>query len=83
MPSAGGLTLYKIIRILIRIMNQARRWTPSDQKPCPQGAPLEDRKPRRATSEELLGRAGELIIVHGEREYRLRRTANGKLILTA
>lgn len=56
---------------------------PSDQKPCPWGAPLEDRKPRRATSEELLGRAGELIIVHGEREYRLRRTANGKLILTA
>ncbi|TXF11393.1 hemin uptake protein HemP [Pelomicrobium methylotrophicum] len=56
---------------------------PSDQKPCPWGTPLEDRKPRRVTSEELLGRAGELIIVHREREYRLRRTANGKLILTA
>ncbi|GIX28511.1 hemin uptake protein HemP [Pelomicrobium sp. G1] len=46
-------------------------------------APAEEGKPRRATSDELLGRAGELIIVHGEREYRLRRTANGKLILTA
>jgi hypothetical protein len=65
------------------MMSQARRWMPSDQKPCPQGALLEDHKPRRVASEELLGRAGELIIVHGEREYRLRRTANGKLILTA
>lgn len=34
-------------------------------------------------STELLGREGELIIEHGGREYRLRLTSNGKLILTA
>jgi hemin uptake protein HemP len=31
----------------------------------------------------LLGRLGELVIVHNGREYRLRLTQNGKLILTA
>lgn len=35
------------------------------------------------TSGELLGPYGELIIVHDGREYRLRLTQNGKLILTA
>ncbi len=35
------------------------------------------------SSQVLLGRAGELIIEHGGREYRLRVTQNGKLILTA
>ncbi len=38
---------------------------------------------RRIPSEELLGRAGEAVIVHNGREYRLRQTQNGKLILTA
>ncbi len=57
---------------------------PGGQRPLSMTAALaEQGKPRRATSDELLGQAGELIIVHGEREYRLRRTANGKLILTA
>ena len=40
-------------------------------------------KPRQVSSRELLGSAGELLILHGEREYRLRITQNGKLILTA
>lgn len=31
----------------------------------------------------LLGRSSELVIVHNGREYRLRLTQNGKLILTA
>ena len=31
----------------------------------------------------LLGAAKELLIVHNGREYRLRLTQNGKLILTA
>lgn len=37
----------------------------------------------RVLSQQLLGRKGELIIEHEGREYRLRRTQNGKLILTA
>lgn len=37
----------------------------------------------RVPSAELLGRRGELIIVHAGREYRLRLTHSGKLILTA
>jgi hemin uptake protein HemP len=37
----------------------------------------------RVSSAELLGRAGEIIIEHQGREYRLRLTQNGKLILTA
>ena len=39
--------------------------------------------PQRVQSEALLGNAGELLIVHKGREYRLRVTQNGKLILTA
>lgn len=38
---------------------------------------------KRVSSESLLGRAKELAIVHNGREYRLRLTQNGKLILTA
>ena len=37
----------------------------------------------RVTSRELLNGRAELIIVHEGREYRLRITQNGKLILTA
>jgi hemin uptake protein HemP len=44
------------------------------------GAPLAQ---RTIESRELLGERGELIIVHAGREYRLRLTQNGKLILTA
>jgi len=40
-------------------------------------------QPRRVTSESLLGPRRELVIVHNGREYRLRLTQNGKLILTA
>ena len=39
--------------------------------------------PPRVPSEALLGKRGELIIVHAGREYRLRRTSLGKLMLTA
>lgn len=38
---------------------------------------------RRIDARDLLGEARELLIVHAGREYRLRVTANGKLILTA
>jgi len=37
----------------------------------------------RIMSTLLLGERGELIIEHDGREYRLRRTQSGKLILTA
>jgi hemin uptake protein HemP len=39
--------------------------------------------PARVSSEALLGARKELVIVHNGREYRLRLTQNGKLILTA
>jgi hemin uptake protein HemP len=39
--------------------------------------------PRRVSSAELLGPRGEVVIEHAGREYRLRITQNGKLILTA
>jgi hemin uptake protein HemP len=39
--------------------------------------------PKRVSSDALLGPGRELVIVHGNREYRLRITQNGKLILTA
>ena len=42
-------------------------------------------RPRAARvfmSEEIFADAREVIIVHGEGEYRLRATRNGKLILT-
>jgi hemin uptake protein HemP len=37
----------------------------------------------RVNSEALLGPRKELVILHNGREYRLRLTQNGKLILTA
>lgn len=37
----------------------------------------------RVHSHELLPDSGQLIIEHAGREYRLRVTSNGKLILTA
>jgi hemin uptake protein HemP len=46
--------------------------------PQPQKPP-----PDRISSEALLGPKRELVIVHNGREYRLRLTQNGKLILTA
>lgn len=39
--------------------------------------------PHRVTSEALLGSRRELLIVHNGKEYKLRLTQNGKLILTA
>ena len=39
--------------------------------------------PHKVESTTLLGQHRELVIVHNGREYRLRLTQNGKLILTA
>lgn len=49
----------------------------------PQGAAQKSAEPPRVNSETLLGAGKELVIVHNGREYRLRQTQNGKLILTA
>jgi len=38
---------------------------------------------KKIPSESLLGASKEVAIVHNGREYRLRLTQNGKLILTA
>ena len=46
------------------------------------GAARSVRQPK-ISSQALLGGLRELIIEHGGREYRLRLTQNGKLILTA
>ncbi len=40
-------------------------------------------EPERISSQALLGARRELVILHNGREYRLRLTQNGKLILTA
>ncbi|HZQ73783.1 MAG TPA: hemin uptake protein HemP [Burkholderiales bacterium] len=39
--------------------------------------------PARIASRALLGERKEVVIVHNGREYRLRQTQSGKLILTA
>ena len=50
----------------------------------PEPAPARATDPaQRVSSHELLGAFGELVIEHQGREYRLRVTQNGKLILTA
>ncbi|MGD9953766.1 MAG: hemin uptake protein HemP [Burkholderiales bacterium] len=51
--------------------------------PKPQTATQRASAPLRVNSETLLGARKELVIVHNGREYRLRQTQNGKLILTA
>ena len=43
----------------------------------------EERPVPRVRVRDLLGEHDELVITHGHREYRLRITQNGKLILTA
>lgn len=40
-------------------------------------------RPRRVPAETLLGSLKQVVIVHNGRDYHLRLTQNGKLILTA
>lgn len=48
------------------------------------GAPVDGNMPaNEAYSEQLLGNAGQLVIIHQQKRYLLRRTKSGKLILTA
>ncbi len=61
--------------------------SPPDKRPgcagkaAPEAARTD--KAARTRSRDLLGDRGELVIEHEGREYRLRRTKYGKLILTA
>jgi hemin uptake protein HemP len=61
-----------------RQMSDQRREEPLTAVPAKATDPLP-----RVSSRQLLGAHGELIIEHQGREYRLRITQNGKLILTA
>jgi hemin uptake protein HemP len=58
---------------------------PPRRKPSSQLAPQSQfgPVPLRVRSTELLGKRGQLVIEHNGREYRLRLTQGGKLILTA
>jgi hemin uptake protein HemP len=58
------------------------RVSSADRKTPPQrlDRPAE---PLRIPSDQLLGAAGQAVIIHKGREYILRQTQNGKLILTA
>jgi len=61
-------------------MNEATKPQKDTQATSAQCA---DAAPARVTSQKLLGAARALIIQHDGREYHLRLTQNGKLILTA
>lgn len=49
----------------------------------PQGHLGQNHPPARITSSSLLGPRREVVILHNGREYRLRLTQSGRLILTA
>jgi len=55
----------------------------SAPNPAPQVPVRSGESTGRITSQTLLGPRKELLIMHNGREYRLRLTQNGKLILTA
>ena len=65
--------------IIVRQMIDNRKGRSADQFQ-PQPRP---HKAERTTAEALLGPARELIIEHDGRDYRLRITQQGRLILTA
>ena len=69
------------MRTIIVTINEQR----ASQAACRQNKTAEQPRPcaQKVQSEALLGEAKELLIVHNGREYRLRLTQNGKLILTA
>jgi hemin uptake protein HemP len=79
MGKATGLALSNENRYhYLAMINKPRQTAPSPPAPaqCRQA-------PDRTTAQALLGTAEELIIEHGGRDYRLRFTQQGKLILTA
>jgi hemin uptake protein HemP len=86
----GKFLRMEIRTIIIRLMPPSssippRAATPESSGPDAQGVLGQGVRAcvRRVASGELFGKATELVIVHGQREYRLRVTSTGKLILTA
>ena len=67
----------------IVIVRPMRERSPATEDAAPTQAPLVPGTPPRVRSDELLRGRSELVIEHQGREYRLRITQNGKLILTA
>ena len=66
--------------VIVRDM-ESRNLRKGDSDPRPEAPdPFPD---GRAMSQQLVGSRGELVIEHMGREYRLRLTQSGKLILTA
>jgi hemin uptake protein HemP len=68
------------IVIIRRVQHDSRKPSAITHSPSQGQRP---QAPARTTSQALLGTARELIIEHDGREYRLRLTQQGKLILTA
>ena len=54
-----------------------------DMNPPAPKVPTRPEPQKRVSSHALLGEGRELVILHNGREYRLRLTQSGKLILTA
>jgi hemin uptake protein HemP len=78
------MTLNGLLAVDVHVENNYRsRVTNKGASAVPRQDPVAVEPPARVTSESLLGARGELLIVHNGREYRLRLTQNGKLILTA
>ena len=67
--------------IIIRLVPTPPQTPSPDVEPAPTRSGTD--APPRIESATLFGRARELVILHAGREYHLRVTQNGKLILTA
>jgi hemin uptake protein HemP len=65
------------------VSREIKRLSTTGRSPLTTATPTPEVAARRINSSELLGPRGEIIIQHDGREYRLRLTQNGKLILTA
>lgn len=65
------------------MQNRPTRSASDGTAPAPDDRAPPSGGPRRIRSDELLRGGVELLIEHQGREYRLRVTQNGKLILTA
>jgi hemin uptake protein HemP len=63
----------------LRVKFESQKNSSSNQKPEATAAASGE----RVMSQQLFGERRELIIEHNGRDYRLRLTQNGKLILTA
>jgi hemin uptake protein HemP len=75
------------MRIILIHMNQTSSpitaFASSSASSSTQESHVDSRQPRAITSETLLAGSKELVIKHAGRDYHLRLTKLGKLILTA